>query len=539
MSRCFPFPPPGYAKKSRTDDVEDLPKKEKNREKKHKKEKRDNEKRESKERREKDRSEGKQKEKKDRKERHRDKKKDREKDRDKDKDKDKNATSDEKKLAGQSQGHNGETFSQKEDWDKNRDSVSDEKRLSGQFVGYNGERLSQNSNLSEETKDSKFVQELDKRIRDENKGTRNQLVEKFTGTDRKKDEGTVRLVAKDIGTGAEGKEKNKDKRIDNRKIDGRGIEASIRGNSMVQRGIEANFRGNSMVQNLAGVVQSKVEGVPRPVEKHIERKMEGKEKTKEKESDDKRGDKRKDKDRDKKSQGKDKDRNKEKKKEEKAKEKNEHKNSEQDKIKESNNNDPIGTHNMKTSDLPKDSNKSAASEGNLRKRKDYETNGFLHANDVRPNKLPRPTSSHPLTENGRILEPCQTPIIFTSDRQGAASTIKVHNKERRVNGVIEAPPISISSTKPSSATAPADQIAEASLKPPHPDSKDLSKIFSVPKMDEWSDCDDQEWLFSCDETQSKRPEVGFSTIDETPQVWAEALRIESADVCALPYVIPY
>ena len=33
--------------------------------------------------------------------------------------------------------------------------------------------------------------------------------------------------------------------------------------------------------------------------------------------------------------------------------------------------------------------------------------------------------------------------------------------------------------------------------------------------------------------------MGSSGGDETPQVWAEALQVDSADIYALPYVIPY
>ncbi|XP_047268685.1 uncharacterized protein LOC107871283 isoform X2 [Capsicum annuum] len=86
----------------------------------------------------------------------------------------------------------------------------------------------------------------------------------------------------------------------------------------------------------------------------------------------------------------------------------------------------------------------------------------------------------------------------------------------------------------------ADQIAETSKKPPHPDSKYLSQILSVPKVDDWSGYDDQEWLLSG--SKRTRPKSAETCLDEVSQehcVWSEALQIDSADVCALPYVIPY
>ncbi|KAA8548373.1 hypothetical protein F0562_000057 [Nyssa sinensis] len=528
MSRCFPFPPPGYEKKARADDA-DLIKKEKQREKRHKKEKRDKEKKEGKEKREKDRSDGKNRDKKDRKEKQREKKKEKEKEKEKDKDKDreKASSSGEKRVSGQSESYIGEKLTQKEkNRDKDKISNSDEKKQAIQFRGYDGEKPIRDSLPAAESDHSRLVQELDRRIRDEKKGAGRQLVEKFTGADKKKDEGMDRLVVNDTGTLAKGREKSKDKRIDNNNMDAQGIKD------------EAGFSGNRMGQNIAGMVQNGFQEIPRPAEKNIEKRVEGKEKSKDKEGDNKQGEKRKDKDREKKSQTKDKDREKEKKKVEKVKERNDHKNTEQGKLKDSNKNDLIGTHNVKNLHLPKECDNSVATEGNLKKRKVLGTNGFLH-DDVRPNKMPRPTS-HPLPENGRKLEPCQTPILTTSDKQGAANNLKVDNKERKRNGIIEVQPsLSISSTKPSPAITQADQIAEASMKQLHPDSKYLSQVLSVPKMDEWSDFDDQEWLFSCNDPPSKKLEVSSVGINEAPLVWAEALQIDSADVCALPYVIPY
>lgn len=138
------------------------------------------------------------------------------------------------------------------------------------------------------------------------------------------------------------------------------------------------------------------------------------------------------------------------------------------------------------------------------------------------------------------MEACQTSILIGSDRQGGiANNLKVENKEHKLNGVIGAQPISVASTKTLPVPSQADQIVDVSRKPPHPDSKYLSQVLSVPKMEEWSDFDDQEWLFSGSISRSEKPKVGSSGGDEMPQVWAEALQMDSADVNALPYVIPY
>lgn len=168
---------------------------------------------------------------------------------------------------------------------------------------------------------------------------------------------------------------------------------------------------------------------------------------------------------------------------------------------------------------------------------------MLHFHDVTahdnlPSKLLRPTpSSHPPLENGRVLEHCQTTIL-PSDKKVVSNNIKMDIKDRKINGVIEAQPPSVSPMKVKPAVAAADQ-AKPSVRPPHPDTRYLGLIYSVPKMVEPPDYDDQEWLCSTNASQPDKPKVDPSGIEETPKVWAEARQIASADIFALPYVIPY
>jgi hypothetical protein len=58
-------------------------------------------------------------------------------------------------------------------------------------------------------------------------------------------------------------------------------------------------------------------------------------------------------------------------------------------------------------------------------------------------------------------------------------------------------------------------------------------------MEDWSDFEDQEWLFQSTCSQTKKPQVEVSVVDEKREVWSEALQIGATDVYALPYVIPY
>ncbi|KAH9603670.1 hypothetical protein KSS87_009246 [Heliosperma pusillum] len=76
--------------------------------------------------------------------------------------------------------------------------------------------------------------------------------------------------------------------------------------------------------------------------------------------------------------------------------------------------------------------------------------------------------------------------------------------------------------------------------PPHPDTKYLSQILSVPKMEEPPEFDDTDWLFENKRSSSKEGDcnVCYNT-DGGEHVWAKAVHFESADVYALPYVIPY
>lgn len=146
-------------------------------------------------------------------------------------------------------------------------------------------------------------------------------------------------------------------------------------------------------------------------------------------------------------------------------------------------------------------------------------------------------TAYSLPENGKKLEPSQTSTPFSPQRQGTDYHLKVDDKDHKINGLIGAQKLPISAPKPS--TVIAEQITEASRRPPHPDTKYLSKVLSVPRMDEWSGFDDQEWLFDSKGSLLKKSEMGSVRVNPEQHVWAEALQMESADVYALPYVIPY
>ncbi|KAK4353961.1 hypothetical protein RND71_026155 [Anisodus tanguticus] len=541
MSRCFPFPPRGYEKKLRTEEG-DLLKEEKRKEKKHKKEKKDKEKREGKEKRDKERSDGKHREKKEKKDKHRDKKeKHKDKKKDKDKDKEKSSISEETRVAIPPGASSGGKLHERDEH-KDRHISSEKAKLPNQFHVQHGEKPFKTTSLpAVEAEDSKFVQELGRRIRDEEKGAQSQLAERFP-VEWKRDEKTDRVGIKVVGNLAEDKEKGSD----NNKMD---VQA-FRG--------EHKVGANAIPSSFSTMAKSNYEGIPRPLEENVGKTREEKQKPKER-RDNKPREKNKDKEREKHSHGKQKDEEKEKRKEDKAKDKSEHKKIQEDKSKDNKKNDfVVLSNNNKLPLVSKENIAGTVTEGIVKKRKNVESNGFLHESEVRPAKLLRPSSSQQPTQNGKKLDTHPKADLFSSIKQGVATDTKVENKEHKLNGSIEGQPlfsvkakvadqIAEASKKPpvsvkaraSSVIPGADQIAEAS-KRPHPDSKFLSQILSVPKMDDWSGFDDQEWLLSGSKrTPAKDAEMRPDEVDTEYCVWSEALQIDSADVCALPYVIPY
>ena len=144
---------------------------------------------------------------------------------------------------------------------------------------------------------------------------------------------------------------------------------------------------------------------------------------------------------------------------------------------------------------------------------------------MQPNKLPRSIPSSGLKSE--------------SEKPGFPFDQKADIK---INGSAETRFSNSASTSSSSASVQTiekcEEEASARLLP-HPDTKFLSQILSIPKLEECPDLDDQEWLFSHKNLPSKKMETASSGSDGTMQVWAEALPLKSADLSALPYVIPF
>lgn len=101
------------------------------------------------------------------------------------------------------------------------------------------------------------------------------------------------------------------------------------------------------------------------------------------------------------------------------------------------------------------------------KRKEPGSNGFLQGNEVRPNKVPR---SHPVTENGRKPDLGQN-ICESAAKEPFISSGNHRNKAHKMNGFVEDPQRITGSIKPLAAAPKAKQVDRTSLRTSVPDVK--------------------------------------------------------------------
>ncbi|XP_041992683.1 uncharacterized protein LOC121743433 [Salvia splendens] len=126
-------------------------------------------------------------------------------------------------------------------------------------------------------------------------------------------------------------------------------------------------------------------------------------------------------------------------------------------------------------------------------------------------------SSHPHVEMGGKM------AVQALD----ANHMRMHTNDSRISGSLEG--------KKHYSSRKLKVTTTTNTKPPHPDVKYLSQILTVPEV-EWPQSDNQEWLFDRQDSETKRPKLASP---ETKYVWSEAIHLKSSDVTALPYVIPY
>ncbi|BBN05740.1 hypothetical protein MPTK1_3g15600 [Marchantia polymorpha subsp. ruderalis] len=311
-------------------------------------------------------------------------------------------------------------------------------------------------------------------------------------------------------------------------------------------------------------------------DKEKEKKGKDSEKDKDKEKKDKEKKDREKKDREKKD--KDRDKDKEKKDKDKSKDKDRRDKDKRDKDKDK--------------EKEKDNDKESKRE---KRKKDVETNGTSHGDkDPRSSKLQRTEVLHSTEENGRVREIKTTAAVVARpldrdgkdaakaldkdgkdgakplDRDGkdaakprgsvggpATRPSSMYSKEQhQPNGKVDRtlPPIVLS--KPVTGDSPpAVKVEEAapSSRPSnhnhHIDSNnsgshrpsklpDFSVCDTMPQRTSWSAIDDEEWLSPSSEQVHQKPKAKVE--EDTPQqVWADPIYLESVEMYALPYVVPY
>ncbi|KAF8105638.1 hypothetical protein N665_0157s0205 [Sinapis alba] len=471
MSRCFPFPPPGYEKKITTHETDPLIK-ENYKEKKHKNDK-DKEKKEGKEKKSRDRSKEKHKE---RKEKHKDRK-------DKEKDKEKCKPLEEKKA---------EVLTN-----------------SG-----NREKLVTNAVQNNINRESKYVQELARRIRYDEEATGSQSAQKITNPKGIPGEAFPNSSFCPV-------QETNDKRISTQK------------NFAVAKSSE-----NAVARESFGADQKRPEAMGKPMEDRDQaRHMESSEIGHRKE-----GAAMSDKEWVKKHEAKDKDKNKEKKTVSINKTHLEKPRLIEGPKLNERGKDSLDIRNGRPPDNSRASVKNLITEGSLGKRMDLDTNGLLSENGTKPNKLQRHSASvSSSVENGRTLGTHRSPPIPAYEVQG--TTCKPEVKECKINGFVssgEKEKVCSPSPLAAAMKVKVKEDGEASPKPPHPDLKYLDQILSVPKRDLFVEVDnDEEWLYVPLGVKLKKARTYSPESSESLQVWNQAFKIESADILALPYVVPF
>ncbi|XP_006659595.1 glutamic acid-rich protein-like [Oryza brachyantha] len=173
----------------------------------------------------------------------------------------------------------------------------------------------------------------------------------------------------------------------------------------------------------------------------------------------------------------------------------------------------------------------------VKKRKDVDPNTSLLVAEhgMRMNKLPRisptiPCASDEILEHSHGSRPSSSTVPVganTSEADRFQDSKECCNNDVTGSHHLKEPKTSISSSNCGS--------SPVSLKPPHPDAMYLNQVYSIPAMDDFSECIDQDWLLSrC--SVDRKSEILEAA--QPSQVWAEARLIDSADVVALPYIVP-
>lgn len=158
--------------------------------------------------------------------------------------------------------------------------------------------------------------------------------------------------------------------------------------------------------------------------------------------------------------------------------------------------------------------------------------------NFRPNKIQNTNFSTPLREENRTLE--SSDLVFPPLKPepiGNKLPLRTIDQEEHItNGVTKTQSSSALSMYPVAAKTGTTNTKVGAT--PHPDCVYLNRLYTIPKVDGYPEYDDQEWVFSSCHDRKSNSKLQANAND-VPQVWSETIQIESANVLALPYVIPF
>ncbi|TVU04965.1 hypothetical protein EJB05_48110 [Eragrostis curvula] len=171
----------------------------------------------------------------------------------------------------------------------------------------------------------------------------------------------------------------------------------------------------------------------------------------------------------------------------------------------------------------------------IKKRKNLDANSSLREHGMKTTKLPRMSPTNITCVNGKVTPYSQRTAPYPSSELagGNAQELDWHNPQDGYrNGItashyLEQQKVYVSSS--------GDDSNKGYPKPSHLDTMYLSQVYSIPPRGDISENIDQDWLFS--ENHVERNTATFEAA-ESQEVWSHAHLIDTADVVAFPYVVP-
>ncbi|XP_074559786.1 uncharacterized protein LOC141815805 [Curcuma longa] len=174
---------------------------------------------------------------------------------------------------------------------------------------------------------------------------------------------------------------------------------------------------------------------------------------------------------------------------------------------------------------------------NIKKRKEIEKNSFLNDTNFRPSKIQNTNFSTPLHEENGTLQ--SSDIVFPRlkpEAIGNELSLKAIDQQECIKNGTKTQSSSALSMYPVAAKTGTINTKVGAT--PHPDCVYLDRLYTIPKVDGYTEYDDQEWVFSSYHDRKSNSKLQANAND-IPQVWSETIKIESENVLALPYVVPF